>query len=83
MPIPSFTETLGGSLGLGITIVPGGNYFENDDEADADTSPDIAAMNAEVAGMKDDAIIFMQNEPAKEDLSLQAFLSSKEASLHR
>jgi len=75
MPIPSFKDTLQGTLGPGITIISGGNYFDAEDKV---RDLDIAKMNQELAESSEgDEVVFMPAEPPKEDLSLQFFLSTQ------
>ncbi len=72
MPIPSFKDTLQGTLGPGITIVSGGDYFDLDENANG---IDISTMNKELAGR--DEIVFIPSDPPKEDLSFKFFLDSQ------
>ena len=78
MPIPSFKDTLAGTLAPGITIVQGGDYFNNDDDIKGLT---ISQMNKELAGTtKEDDIVFITSEPEKEDFSFRFFLDSQKSS---
>lgn len=77
MPIPSFSDTLDGTLGLGITIIHDGDIFPSDD--DSFLGLDMKKMNAELkATTKVDDIEFMPAEPPKEDISFKQFLLSKQ-----
>ncbi len=75
MPIPSFSDTLGGTLGPGITIIQSGNVFGDEDAVDAGLNLD--KMNKELAqsaGGSD--IVFMPAEAPKEDMPFKLFLKS-------
>ena len=78
MPIPSFTDTLDGTLGLGITIIHDGDIFSSDDDSSRDL--DMSKMNAELKlNSKLDYIEFMPAEAPKEDISFKQFLKSKQS----
>ena len=78
MPIPSFTETLGSALGPGITIIQGGDFFDGTDESE-DSTLDVEQMNREIAfSSSDDHMVFMETEPQREDIPLQAFLNASQ-----
>ncbi len=78
MPIPSFSDTLDGTLGLGITIIHDGDIFSSDDETSSDL--DMKKMNAELKqNTKLDDIEFMPSEAPKEDISFIQFLKSKQS----
>ena len=77
MPIPSFTDTLDGTLGLGITIIHDGDIFSSDD--DSSRNLDITKMNAELKqSSKLDVMEFMPAEAPKEDISFKQFLISRQ-----
>ena len=78
MPIPSFSDTLDGSLGLGITIIHNGDFFASDD--DATRALDMKKMNAELKEHTNlDDIEFMPAEAPKEDITFKQFLKSKQS----
>ncbi len=78
MPIPSFKDTLAGTLAPGLTIVQGGDYFGNDDNIKGLT---ISQMNEELAGGSEkDEIVFIVADPEKEDFSFKFFLDSQKNS---
>ncbi len=78
MPIPSFSDTLGGTLGLGITIIRDGNVFTEDNSKN-ESGLSLEKMNEELskAGEGDD-IFFLPSEPPKEDIPFSRFLKSRE-----
>lgn len=74
MPIPSFSQTLGRSLGPDITVIDGGNFFSDEEQ---NATPDIEKMNKEMASLaKNDDIVFLTQEP-REDIPLQEFIKSQ------
>ncbi len=78
MPIPSFSDTLDGTLGLGITIIHDGDIFSYDDDSSRDL--DMKKMNAELKqNTKLDEIEFMDADAPKEDISFNQFLKSKQS----
>lgn len=78
MPIPSFSDTLDGTLGLGITIIHDGDIFSSDDDTSLDL--DMKKMNAELKqNTKLDDIEFMDAEAPKEDISFKQFLKSRQS----
>lgn len=78
MPIPSYAETLGASLGPDITIITDGKLFEGGDE-DVGTL-DIGAINAELARVSgEERIVFEKAEPPKKDIPFQTFLEEERA----
>ncbi len=78
MPIPSFSDTLDGTLGLGITIIHDGDIFSSDDDSSRDL--DIKKMNDELKqNTKLDDIEFMPAEAPKDDISFKQFLKSKQS----
>jgi hypothetical protein len=81
MPIPSYAETLGASLGPDITIITDGKLFEESDEDMRKL--DIGAINAELAKVSgSDGIIFETPEPPKEDIPFQTFVAEQRALTH-
>ena len=77
MPIPSFSDTLDGTLGLGITIVHDGDIFSP--EENPYLSLDMKQMNDELKSASTvDNIEFMPAEAPKEDISFKQFLLSKQ-----
>ena len=80
MPIPSFSDTLDGTLGLGITIFHDGDIFSSDD--DSSRNLDMTKMNAELKqNSKLDFMEFMPSEAPREDISFKQFLKSKQSGL--
>jgi hypothetical protein len=77
MPIPSYTETLGGSLGPGITIIQSGDLFGADDESEI-KALDINTMNAEIANIAgEDGVVFEKFESPQKDIPFQTFLAEQ------